>query len=107
MFCSLKVSQYFTRQRSSRSSFAVADKGVHHAAIVEAVVLLRQRQRHIEVVETDHRLDTAGEQIVNKAVVKAMPSSLNSPSPCGQMRLGDLEAVAVHAQILHQVEIFP
>ncbi len=50
--------------------FAVADKGLHHAAVVEAVVLLRQRQRHIEVVQADHRFDAAGDQIVDKAVVK-------------------------------------
>lgn len=88
--------------------FAVADKGVHHAAIVEAVVLLRQRQRHIEVVETDHRLDTAGEQIVNKAVVKRDTFVVElAVTLRADAAPGDLEAVAVHAQILHQIEIFP
>ena len=52
---------------------AVADKGLHHAAIVKPVVLLRQRQRHIEVIEADHRLDAARDKIVNKAVVKRDP----------------------------------
>ena len=88
--------------------FAIADKGIHDATIVKAVVLLRQRQRHIEVIEADHRLDTAGDEIVNKAVVKGdaliveLAVALRTdPAP------GDLKAVAVHAQILHQVEIFP
>lgn len=50
--------------------FAVADKRLHDATIVKSVVLLCQRQRHIEVVEADHRLDTAGDQIVDKTVIK-------------------------------------
>ena len=88
--------------------FTVADKGVHYAAVIEAVVLLRQRQRHIEVVEADHRLNTAGDEIVNKAVVKrdalVVERAVTLRTDAAP---GDLEAVAVHAQILHQVEIFP
>ena len=88
--------------------FAIADKSLHHAAIVEAVVLLRQRQRHVEVVEADHRLDAAGDEIVNKAVVKGDALVVERAVALrADAAPGDLEAVAVHAQILHQVEIFP
>ena len=88
--------------------FAVADKGLHHAAVVEAVVLLRQRQRHIEMVQADHRLDAAGDQIVDKTVVKRDAFVVERAVALrADAAPGDLEAVAVHAQILHQVEIFP
>lgn len=88
--------------------FAVADKRLHDATIVKSVVLLRQRQRHIEVVEADHRLDTAGDQIVDKTVVKGDTLVVKiAVTLRADAAPGDLEAVAVHAQILHQVEIFP
>ena len=88
--------------------FAVADKGVHYPAVIEAVVLLRQRQRHIEVVEADHRLNTASDQVVDKAVVEGDTLVVERTVPLrADPAPGDLEAVAVHPQILHQVEIFP
>ena len=87
---------------------AIANKGVHHPAVGESVVALRQRERHIEVVQADHRLDAAGDQFINKLMVegdalfiKFAVSLRTHPAP------GDLKTVAVHAQILHQIEIFP
>ena len=87
---------------------AVADKSVHHPAVGKTVVALRQRQRHIEVVQADHRLNAAGDQFIYKLMVEGDPLFIEfaisvraHPAP------GDLKTVAVHAQILHQIEIFP
>ena len=56
---------------------AVADKSVHHPAVGKTVVALRQRQRHIEVVQADHRLNAAGDQFIYKLMVEGDPFSLN------------------------------
>ena len=60
------------------------------------------------MIQADHRLNTAGDQFINKPVVESDPlfikfavAQRTHPTP------GNLEAIAVHPQILHQVEIFP
>ncbi|MNO83243.1 hypothetical protein D3C76_745410 [compost metagenome] len=82
--------------------FAVAHKRIQHPAVVKAVVLLGQRQRHVEVIQADHRLDTARDQIVDETIVERDAFFIEfAVTLRADTAPGDLEAVAVHAQILH------
>ncbi|VFT77226.1 Uncharacterised protein [Klebsiella aerogenes] len=86
---------------------AKADKGVHDPAVGKTVVTLRQRQRHIKVIQADHRFNTAGNEFIDKLMVERDPLFIEFAVPFrAHPAPGDLEAVAVHAQILHQIEIF-
>ena len=82
--------------------FAVTDKCVHHSSVHKSVVFVRQRQRHVEVVQAHHRLNTARDQIVNEPVVKGDAFVVKLAITLrANAAPGDLETIAVHAQILH------
>ena len=86
----------------------VTNKGFHHPTVGKTVVAFSQRQRHIEVIEADHRLNAAGKQFINKLVIKGDTFFIElTVAFRANAAPGNLEAVAVHAQILHQVEVFP
>ena len=81
---------------------AIADKSVHYPAIGKTVIALRQRQGHIEVIEADHRFNTAGNELINKLMVERNPLFIKlAISLRTDAAPGYLEAIAVHAQILH------
>ena len=67
---------------------------------------LLERLRQVPVVERGDRLDTALEQALHKLPVEADPGRVRRPESHRQdARPRDREAVALHSQRLHQVQV--